>query len=241
MKGLIAIALLLVGIAAYLAVTSSTNSTNDQEPAPRLIVDGETPRATGVVNDETEIVLGLQVRKDRDCTVEFKDYVTPDGDMFSAWSCTPHGPLSPQEYEHYDDATLEVMAWSDAGAAALLGQRLVERNTRKSYEMLVRATALDGDFRHLTWLAEQAFGVVSVDGEPHMGNLGQQYELAAVSRELGDSSGRSDYFRQELVNAGADEKQLAGLDEQVGQLLQQIREIQAIVLGEVSIGGRDNA
>jgi len=241
MKGLITIALLLVGIAAYLAVTNSTNSVNDQDPTPQPVVDSEISRTTDVVNDGTEIVLGLQVRKDRDCTVEFKDYVTPDGDMFSAWSCTPHSPLSPQEYEHYDDATLEVMAWSDADAAALLGQRLVERNTRKSYEMLVRATALDGDFRHLAWLADQAFGVVSVDGEPHMGNLGQQYELAAVSRELGDSSGRSDYFRQELVNAGADDKQLSGLDEQVVKLLQQIREIQLTVLGEVSIGGQDNA
>lgn len=241
MKGLIAIALLLAGIAAYLAVTNSTNSTSDQDPTPQPVVDSETPPATDVVNDDTEIVLGLQVRKDRDCKVELKDYVTPDGDMFSAWSCTPHSPPSPQEYAHYDDATLEVMAWSDADAAALLGQRLVERDTQKSYEMLIRATALDNDFRHLTWLADQAFGVVSVDGEPHMGNLGQQYELASVSRELGDSSGRSDYFRQELINAGADEKQLTGIDEQVGQLLQQIRDIQATVFGEVLIGGHDDA
>jgi len=173
--------------------------------------------------------------------VEFKDYVTPDGDMFSAWSCTPESPSSPHKYQHYDDTTLEVMAWSDADAAALLGKRLVERNSRKSYELLVRAAALENDFRYLTWLADQAFGVVSVDGEPHMGNLGQQYELASVSHALGDLSGRSDFFRQALIDAGADETQLAGLDQQVNELLQKIRNIQSTVLGEITIGGKDNA
>ena len=234
MKGIIAIALLLAGIAVYLAVS-------DYTPSSQQAVDSAAPQPEDHFDNDAEIVLGLRVRKDRECTLEFKDYVTPDGDMFSAWSCTPDTPSSPHKYRHYDDATLEIMAWSDADAAALLGQRLIERDTRKSYELLVRATALDNDYRHLTWLADQAFGVVSVDGQPHMGNLGQQYELASVSHVLGDLSGRVEYFRQALIDAGADEKQLAGLDQQVDELLQKLRSIQSTVLGEITIGGQDNA
>jgi len=240
MKGLIATALLLAGIAAYLAVTN-TAPPNHNAKSPPPIVDTATLPAADAADDGTEIVLGLRVRKDRNCTVELKDYVTPDGDMFSAWSCTPHSQQPPHKYSNYDDATLEVMAWSDAEAASLLGKRLIERDTRKSYELLVRAAALDSDFRHLAWLADQAYGIVSIDGEPHMGNLSQQYELASVSHALGDLSGRSDYFRQALVDAGADEKQLAGLDQQVSEVLRRIREIQSAVSGEVTIGGQDNA
>jgi hypothetical protein len=241
MKAIIAISLLLAGIAAYLAVTDTTISAIDRTPSPQQAIDSTELLAGDIADDGTEIVLGLRVRKDRNCTVELKDYVTPDGEMFSAWSCTPHSQQPPHKYSYYDDATLEVMAWSDAEAASTLGKRLIERDTGKSYELLVRATALDSDFRHLVWLADQAFGIVSVDGEPHMGNLSRQYELASVSHALGDLSGRSDYFRQALVDAGADEKQLAGLDQQVSEVLRKIREIQSAVFGEVTIGGQDNA
>jgi hypothetical protein len=55
----------------------------DATPEPEQIVDAD---------DGTEVVLGIRVRKDRKCTVELKDYVTPDGRMFSAYSCTPNEP-----------------------------------------------------------------------------------------------------------------------------------------------------
>src|SRR5210317_995585 len=113
MKGFIAIAVLLAGLAVYLAVTDHTPPAQQEANSTRVQTENH-------LDDGTEVVLGLRVRKDRDCTVEFKDYVTPDGDMFSAWSCTPESPSSPHKYQHYDDTTLEVMAWSDADAAALL-------------------------------------------------------------------------------------------------------------------------
>jgi hypothetical protein len=249
MKAIITLAVLVAGITAYLAVRStdapvqpdsSSKKAADQVSLSQPSIRSQSEDNAEQVDDGTEIVLGLRVRKDRDCDVELKDYVTPDGDMFSAWSCTPRKSQPMHVYSHYDDATLDAMAWSDAEAAALLGKRLIERNGKKSWDLLVRAAALDGDFRHLAWLADQRFGIMSVDGEPHMGNLGRQYQLASVSRELGDLSGRSGYFRRQLVDAGAQAADLAELDSQADQLLRRIREIQSTVLGEVTIGGQDD-
>lgn len=192
-------------------------------------------------DDGTEVVLGLRVRKDRNCTVELKDYVTPDGEMFKAYSCTPHSPRPPHPYASYSDATLEVMAYSDAEAASLLGKRLIERDTGRSYEMLIRAAALDNDFTHLAWLGDQAFGTMAIDGVPQIDNLKRQYELAALSQYLGEFSGRRDFYRQELSNAGIGADEIASLDERVAELLQQVQDIQRTVHGNVTVGGPDDA
>ena len=249
MKAIITLAVLVAGITAYLAVRSidapAQPDSSPKEDADQVsLLQPSTKSQSGhnaeQADDDTEIVLGLRVRKDRNCDVELRDYVTPDGDMFSAWSCTPRKLRLLHGYSHYDDATLDAMAWSDAEAASLLGKRLVERDGRKSWDLLIRAAALDGDFRHIAWLADQRFGIVSIDGEPHMGNLGRQYQLAIVSRELGDLSGRSEYFRRQLVAAGVQVADLIELDSQADQLLRQMREIQATVLGEVTIGGQND-
>lgn len=192
-------------------------------------------------DDDTEMVLGIRVRKDRNCTVELRDYVTPDGEMFSAYSCTPNEPGPEHPYTHYTDATLATMAYSDAEAAALLGKRLIERDTGRSYEMLIRATALDGDFGHLAWLADQAFGITAIDGEPQVENLKRQYELAAIATHFGDFSGRAAYFRDELVRIGVTDGQLQSLDERVSEVLRSIREIQVTVHGKSTIGGHGDA
>ncbi len=51
-----------------------------------------------ITDDGTEVVLGLRVRRDRNCRVELRDYVTTDGEMFSAYSCTPNVPAPPHIY-----------------------------------------------------------------------------------------------------------------------------------------------
>lgn len=214
-------------------VTLSAQSTQSQPAA--------TQPTTESYDDGTEVVLGLRVRKDRNCTVELKDYVTPDGEMFKAYSCTPHSPRPPHPYESYSDATLKVMAYSDAEAAALLGKRLLERDTGRSYEMLIRAAALDNDFTHLAWLGDQAFGLVAINGVPQIDNLKRQYELAALSQYFGEYSGRRDFYRRELSNAGIGADEIASLDERVAELLRQVQDIQRTVHGTVTVGGPNDA
>ena len=214
-----------------IATPQQASATNLDQTGPAVVAD-----------DGTEIVLGLRVRKDRNCHVELKDYVTTDGEMFSAYSCTPIGPVSAHPYADYDNATLAAMAYADAAAAALLGQRLIRKDTRRSYRLLVRAAALEGgNIRHLAWLSDQAFGAIAIDGEPQVANLQRQYELSALAARLGDDSGRADYLKNELVRIGVDDDQLDSLDARVSALLQSMRDIQRTVLGEVTIGGQDDA
>jgi len=200
------------------------------------------PEPTSAENIDTEIVLGIPVLKDRDCRVELKDYVTTKGEMFSAYSCTPNNPALAHVYADYSDETLAEMAYSDGDAAALLGRRYIGKDTGKSYELLIRASALQGGkVEHLTWLAEQAFGVIVIDGEPQLRNLQYQYELAALASRLGDKPGKATYLKQELLRNGVDEVQLDALNLRVDALLQSMRDIQRTVLGEVTIGRQDDA
>ena len=194
-----------------------------------------------VADDDTEVVLGIRVRKDRNCRVELKDYVTTDGEMFSAYSCTANNPAPQRIYADYDNETLAGMAYSDADAAATLGQRLISKDTNRSYQLLVRAAALDGRVEHLAWLADQAFGAIAINGEPQVANLQRQYELAALAARLGDASARSRYFKNELIRNGIDEDQLSSLDMRVDELLQSMRDIQLTVLGEATIEEQNDA
>ena len=203
----------------------------DIAPEPEQIVD---------IDDGTEVVLGIRVRKDRKCTVELKDYVTSDGRMFSAYTCSPNEPRPAHPYAHYDNKTLASMSWSDAEAAALLGQRLIDRDTGRSYELLIRATALDGDTRHISWLADMAFNPTAINGEPHIANLESRYELAELNARLGSDRGLPGVLKSELANAGVGEDRLSELDAGADALLRGMRDVQRDVFGEVRIGGRDD-
>ena len=181
-------------------------------------------------------------RSDIDCTVELNEYVTPSGETFSAYTCSGTRPESSHPYAHYDNDSLAILSYDDAAAAALLGQRLIRANTERSYDLLLRAAALDGgDFRHLAWLSDQAFGVISVDGVPQLENLMRQYELAALAAQLGDTSERATYLRAELLRLGLGNDELAVLDARVTTLLLAMRDIQQTVQGEVTIGGVSDA
>jgi hypothetical protein len=223
-------------------------ATTGQVP-PNVGITPQQPAATSnpapaqslAADDDTEVVLGIRVRKDRNCRVELKDYVTTDGETFSAYSCTPNNPAPLHIYADYDNETLAGMAYSDADAAATLGQRLISKDTHKSYQLLIRAVALDGKVEHLAWLADQAFGVVAINGKPQVDNLQRQYELAALAARLGDAPSKSRYFKSELIRNGIDEDQLSTLDLRVDELLRSMRDIQLTVLGEATIEEQDDA
>jgi hypothetical protein len=218
-----------------IAATEQTHPNVETTPQQPTATGNYEPLQSLDADNDTEVVLGLRVRKDRNCRVELKDYVTPDGEMFSAYSCTPNNPAPPQVYSDYDNETLAGMAYSDADAAALLGQRLISKDTQRSYQLLIRAAALDGKVEHLAWLADQAFGTVAINGEPQVANLQRQYELAALAARLGDAPVKSEYFKNELIKNGIDEDRLSSLDMRVNELLQSMRDIQLTVLGETTI------
>jgi hypothetical protein len=243
----IAIAAVLGASAAYFVYldaievpgyTSAAQTHANNNPVPQLPVETRRykPKQPAIAEDGTEIVLGVRVRKDRNCRVELTDYVTTAGEMFSAYSCTPNHPAPPHVYADYDNATLASMAYADADAAALLGKRLISKDTGRSYQLLIRAAALDGGkVEHIAWLADQAFGAVAIDGERQVANLQHQYELAALAARLGDNSAKARYLKIELMKIGFSEGQLGSLDKRADALLQSMRDIQRTVLGEVTI------
>ena len=244
----VAVALALVAVAhLYLR---PADEPREREPATAsattelptyLTAVGDTPETHNIANNGSEVVLGLRVRQERNCTVELNDYVTPDGEMFSAYSCTPNEPAPDHPYAHYDDDSLEALAWADSAAAALLGRRLVGTDHGKAYAMLVRATALGGDTRHLAWLADQAFSAVRSDGELRVGNVMRRYELAALATEMGADPAPALHLRNELMEAGIGDAQFATLERRTDALLEIVRDIQRAVYGEVRYGGQDDA
>ena len=200
------------------------------------------PEPHGLADGKSETALGLRVRKDRNCTVELNDYVTPEGEMFSAHSCTPKHTALPHPYAVYADKTLAVMAYSDAAAAAVLGKRLIGKDNKESFDLLIRASALDGgEIEHIAWLSDQLFGTIAVNGTPQVANIKHQYELAALAARLGGAPDKSTYLRNELIKVGVSTDQIASLDARVETLFESMRGIQQTVLGEVIIGGRDDA
>lgn len=62
-----------------------------------------------------------------------------------------------------------------------------------------------------------------------------------LAARLGDTSDESNYLKRELIKLGLDTGQLDLLDLRVDALLESMREIQRLVLGEVTIGGQDDA
>ena len=163
------------------ATTGFVESQIPASPDQPVVGTFHVPDNVDVDDDGTEIVLGLKVRKDRNCRVELNDYVTPDGEMFSAYSCTPHEPRALGRFDHYDNETLAELAYSDPAAAAELGERVMADDKPRAYKLLVRAAALDGgDYRRLAWLADQAFSAVSVDGAPQIDNL-ESFSRAGMS------------------------------------------------------------
>lgn len=225
--------------------------TDSQQDETQLIVDSrdeaadvQLPDATdaSLSDNETEMVLGIRVRKDRNCTVELNDYVTPDGEMFSAYTCTPQEPAAPHPYAALDNATLSGMSYADAEAAAFLGKRLIQSDTKKSYQLLIRASALEGGRTdHLAWLSSQAYGASSINGVPQVLNIKRQYELAALASLLGDGPQLSEFLKDELLRIGVSSQELGALDMRARYLFEYMRRIQRQVLGEINMGVSDDA
>jgi hypothetical protein len=223
------------------AVPTFAQNRNARSPDrdAELSVDGNV--VTESFDDGTETVLGIRVRQDRKCKVELKDYVTTDGEMFSAYTCTPFEPAAVHPYADYTNDALEALAYADAEAAARLGRRLAAEDREKAFQLLVRATALDGDPRHLAWLADAYYGRFRVDGRLQLDNVMRQYEIASVAAHFGEDPEASAVLRDTLVGSGLESDEISRLDERVEQLLGRIRNIQVTVFGEVRHGGQGDA
>ena len=179
---------------------------------------------------ETEIVMGIEVRKDRECTVQRHYVDLGNGTVTDAYSCAPSEPIA-DAYEHYSDEELRVLAYSDARAASVLGKRLVEVDLDESRRLLLRAVALKPtNLDPVMWLAAQAYSLRGTSPAAQSARA-NTYVLTRTAQAMG-SGASIDWVLADLEQAGFNERDLAELEEQVRDNLRRIREIQLEVYGE---------
>jgi len=180
---------------------------------------------------ETEVVHGLEVRKDRNCTVKLNYIDIGDGNVIEAYSCTPNKPLGPEEYDQYDNSTLSVMAYADPVAAEVLGKRLAEDYPVRARMLLIRSVALrPKNTAPILWLASGYYGLVAENGEPALREMSENYLLQRIAEELG-TSGASDAMKRLLIEAGFRDEDFLEMEEALRVDLNEIRAIQVEVTG----------
>ena len=183
---------------------------------------------------DTEIVMGIPVRKDRNCDVSRHYIDLGNGLVTEAYSCTSQ-QTEADDYELLGDSELAVLAYSDAEAAATLGKRLVESNLDRSRQWLLRAVALEpGNVEPLMWLASQAY---SLRGESNAAVVAtaNAYVITKTAKALG-SDANLDWIVNDLRDAGLDGEDIEYLDGAARRDLQAIRTVQLEVFGRTTIG-----
>ena len=234
--GVVAVALFLRGMSDTPPAATTVPPGMD---APGRIVEESQANTTATSqpatteSPETEMVMGIPVLKDRNCTVTRHYVDLGNGMVTEAYSCEPHDK-APDDYEQYSDDELAVLAYSDAKAASTLGKRLVGTDPKRSREMLIRAAALEpGNVEPIMWLASQAYSLRG-DSDAAREAMANAYVITSTARALG-SSADVGWIVEDLRSAGFSDEGFAALDRYVEEDLRAIRSIQLDVFGQSSI------
>ncbi len=200
---------------------------------PAIVAEEDSPEPDSVAAPEppaTEMVMGIEVRKDRHCSVQRHYIDLGNGTVTDAYSCVPN-ETAVGEYDHYSDDELRVLSYNDARAASVLGKRLVDVDLAESRRLLLRAVALKpANLDPVMWLAAQAY---SLRGEsPAARNArANTYVLTRTAQAMG-SAVDVQWILEDLDGAGFGEKEIALLEEGVRENLRRISEIQLEIYGE---------
>ena len=145
-------------------------------------------------------------------------------------------PISPivDDYEHYSDEQLRVLAYSDARAASVLGKRLVNSQPAEAESLLLRAVALQpADQNPVMWLAAQAHSLRGASAAAHRARA-NTYVLTRTAQALG-SDASIGWILADLRQAGFSLDDVHRLDQRVRANLRRVRDIQLEVFGESTI------
>jgi len=200
---------------------------------PAIGAEKDSPEPDSVAAPEppaTEMVMGIEVTKDRRCSVQRHYIDLGNGTVTDAYSCVPND-TTVGDYDHYSDDELRVLSYNDARAASVLGKRLVDVDLAESRRLLLRAVALKpANLDPVMWLAAQAY---SLRGEsPAARNArANTYVLTRTAQAMG-SAVDVQWILEDLDGAGFGEKEIALLEEGVRENLRRISEIQLEIYGE---------
>ncbi len=239
MKTKLILTLLVTTAAVTLAVLSppgdapSSTATQASLPTPVENRAGRTLMQDAAESVETELVMGIAVRKDRDCIVQRHYLDLGNGTVTDAYSCVPLS-ADYDDYDHYSNEQLRVLSYGDARAASVLGKRLVETDPARSEALLLRAVALEpGNLDPVMWLSAQAH---SLRGDSKAADRARAntYVLTRTAQALG-SDATIEWILADLEAAGFDAADVRQLEHRVREKLQHIRTVQLEVFGESTI------
>ncbi|MEO1034898.1 MAG: hypothetical protein AAFX44_04970 [Pseudomonadota bacterium] len=235
------------GAAMFWAAPNAT-APNDVEANPAAASPGQVPAAVEAppvagessvagspeYEAQTEIVMGIEVLKDRNCDVKRHYVDVGNGTVVEAFSCEKRASSEPDEYEHYTTEELKVLAYDTAGAAVELGKRLHSNDPHAAKQYMLRAVALQPEtVAPINWLAAASFSSRGESKEARE-DIANNYILNRVAQQF-DPRVRVDWLIQEAYRAGLSDADIALFDELAKQDLRRIRDIQLEVTGETSV------
>jgi len=221
---------------------TSVPSPSDMRPSPAALASEDrlevetAPPPPDETTVETEMVEGISVRKDRNCTVKVHYLETSPGITTKAYSCEPNEVVR-HPYDDYSDAVLVELSYSDAEAARILGIRKRD-NHKEALQYFARAAALNnGDPAPILYYSNLYPHPTVVNGVPVKQTIHTKLVLATVAERLGANDTALQYWESQ-ARLAFDDPQEAIADAQSGadEVLMYMRNIQLTVSGHTSIG-----
>ena len=185
---------------------------------------------------ELEVVHGLLVQKDRNCTVTVHYLSNEDGTVTEAYSCEPNTVEPEKPYRQYSNETLLAMVYHDAEAAETLGMRLRNEDTELALSLVVRASALaNGDPRPIRTFSDAYPYSYATNGIPSHKTIQVRYVLSAVQEMLGsEDHGRGFWERKVRETAEDPETAIAQFDNEAHAIIAEMQAIQREVKGTIN-------
>ena len=210
------------------------------ETAPPSLPESEKAK----YSDEYEEVLGIMVRKDRDCTVSAIPIYEPNGDLSWAYSCTPDNPPEQHRYADISVDDLREMAYNDSEAAEILAIKLLEAGDEEAgLTYVYRAVALESgrSFSAMTRAQNMFYAGIDIRNEQgelvaQLADLEQAYIFSRIRDRLNHEKTRiAELYRRDLDKWGFTE--YSRLEAKVDEALKNMAATEIEVVGDNRIQG----
>jgi len=188
-------------------------------------------------DDEVDIALGGSWGSS-DCKfVPVQVVKATTGELVEAMDCQRSSPKPIHAYESYPNEALESLAYSDPLAALVLGRRLASKNPERTWDLMIRSSALlGGDPRPIKWLATNSFNRVTHDGEMSTETMKLRYVLDSLTRKLENRPGQSFDFREYHLRSSLGGAEFDRLERMAESLLNRMKVIEEEAIGSSSVG-----
>jgi hypothetical protein len=213
------------------AETAATYADLKSTAAPIFLAEDEEPY---------EIVHGIKVRKDRNCTVEVEHRFNPEtGNSRKIFSCIPNSPPETDPYTTYDSEVLAGMAYGDAHAAEVLGVRLLRSPDPEveyiGLEYLLRAVALSNDTRGIALAMNNRYNSLQSNGTMNLDNIKRLVTLSHVSNTVSPGTMSGPAYQKILRDFGVSDEEIRTLIRNGDEILEHMARVQSEVTGNTHI------